>query len=360
MGSNKNNRDNQNNNDDEYDERGGCGCTVTCGCSVSGHSSHKKERSKDEKCKSYSFVTKNPFDVGIAKQLDEDEYLVLLTGNHHSVSDYDHDKLPDWVGMGERPCRIYKTVTTEELVDLWQLDHRSKHDPCYRKKSFDVCHPNGFINYYLTNGTNRSQVVEIKDATVDCSQGDPTLILKVKILNKGDDRLDLDGLYPRMFRVSLVIDHYGKIHADKHRSDKHHSDKHHKERDTIVQAPPSIVTGPVNFGDYSHGPVDQSHGPTMSDSSKMMGPTTTTTQSNQQTSQQQQAQQMGEGKKDKEKKKKKHEKCKGLKGKKKKKCLKKHHKNRGDHDDHDDHHDHHDHQDQDDHDDKKKSQNSKH
>lgn len=295
-------------NAEEYDERGGCGCVyeekmASCGCKYGN--SHKKNHHKKEKCRAYSFVSKNPFDVGIAKQLEGNEYLVLLSGNHHSVSDYDHDKLPDFVGMGERPCRIYKTLTTEELVDIWHINRNCGDDPCYTKKSFKVCHPNGFLNYYLTNGTNRSQVVEINEATVDTSQRDPTLVLKVKILSKGDDRLDLDGLYPRMFRVSLVVDHYGRIPSGK---TKHHD---HKRDTTVVQAPPSNFAFAPNFGDYS----------------KFMGPTTTTTttQSNQQTTQQQlaQQQQMGISKKE-EKKKGKKKDCNKIKDKKKKKeCLRK-------------------------------------
>jgi hypothetical protein len=295
---------------EEYDERDGCGCAyednfTSCGCK-SG-----KKHIKKEKCRAYSFVSKNPFDVGIAKQLEGNEYLVLLSGNHHSVSDYDHNKLPDFVGIGERPCRNYKTLTADELVNIWHIDKKYCDDPCFTKKSFKICHPNGFLNYYLTNGTNRSQVVEISEATIDTSQSDPALVLKVKILNKSDERLDLDGLYPRMFRVSLVIDHYGKIHNHT----KNHSNSNRNT--TVVQAPPSNYTFAPDYADYS----------------KMMGPTTTTTanttQSNQQTTQQQlaQQQQMGDGKKDDKKGKKKNAKkknCKKIKDKKKRKeCIKK-------------------------------------
>lgn len=292
------------NSSSEYDERGGCGCNTSCACTKPSPPKCKGNK----KCKSYSFVTKNPFDVAIAKKLsdneNDDEYLVLLSGNNHSLSDYDHDNLPDWVAMGERPCRVYKTVTTTELIDIWQLKNDSCN--CSRKASFDICHPNGYINYYLTNGTNRSQVVEIKDATVDTSQADPTLVLKVKLLQKGDSRLDLDGLYPRMFRVSLVIDQYCTIPKLKNSN----------SRSTTIAygpaSPPSNYTFAPNYN--------------QADYSKMMGPTTT--QTTQQTSQQvaQQQQHIGSsGKNDKDKKKKKN-KCKGLKGKEKKECLKKQNK----------------------------------
>ena len=261
-------------------------------------------------CATYSYVTKNPFDVGIAKALGGDEYLVLLSGNHHKSSDYDKDKLPDWIAMGERPCREYKTVETDELVQMWHMDYHPKEDPCLHKRSFDVCHPNGFINYYLSNGTNRSQVVEILEANVDTTQEDPTFVLKVKVLEKGDDRLELDGLFPRMFRVSLVV--------DSRKDDKRK--ENHTDRKTVIAYPPA--TGPVEFGSQA----------VVTGAQELSGPVTTTTTTTQDTTQQQlaqQQQQMGKfgddkGKKNKKDKKDKCKKCHKMKNKQqKKKCLKK-------------------------------------
>ena len=294
---------------EDYDTSGGCGCQAvsSCGCqAVSSCGYHSNGvhhgHSKEKHCRAYNFVSKNPFDVGIAKQLDDvgDEYLILLSGNHHSVSDYDHDNLPDWVAMGERPCRIYKTIATDELVSIWDHNGSCWDDPCYTKKSFKKCPPNGFLNFYLTNGTNRSQVVEIRDAKVDRSQADPTLVLKVKVLHKGDDRLDLDGLFPRMFRVSLVIDHYGKLgHLKK--------GGHHKTREsgavTVVNPPAPVINTTI-------------------------APTTTVapTVANTTVANQQQALQLAQQQQmDKKEKRKHHKKCKKIKNKKKKeKCLKKH------------------------------------
>merc|ERR1711998_142820 len=89
--------------------------------SGSGSKKHKKEK----KCRSYSFVTKNPYDVGITKSLSGGEFLVLLSGNHHATTDFDRDRLPDWIAIGERPCRQYKNLTTEELVEFWGLKKKA-------------------------------------------------------------------------------------------------------------------------------------------------------------------------------------------------------------------------------------------
>ena len=288
-----------------------------------GHHSKKKPT-----CRTYSYVTKNPFDVGVAKSLEEDEFLVLLSGNNHSTTDFDGDKLPDWIGMGERPCREYKTIDTNELVEMWQLKCNPAEDYCCHRRSFDVCHPNGYINYYLTNGTNRSQVVEIIEANVDTTGDDETLVLRVRVLEKGDDGLDLDGLSARMQRVSLVID--SRIDHTKRCPSKHHHSSHDLRNIEVVQAP---AAGPVNFAApvVTTGPVDMSHGPV--DQSKTATTTTTQSTSAQQTAQQvAQQQQQGEfgdkgDKKDKKKKKKDKKdcskKCKKMKGKKKKECMKK-------------------------------------
>jgi len=187
--------------------RSDCGCEPSpCGCDLTTPScgSNKKNK-KEKKCRTYSFVTKNPYDVGITKSLSSGEFLVLLSGNHHATSDYDKDRLPDWIAIGERPCRQYKSLATEELVEYWGLKKKPCNDPCLHKTSFDVCHPNGYINYYTTDGYNRSQTVEITDATVDSSQDDHALVLKVKLLNQDGGGPSLDGLFPRMFKVSLVM-----------------------------------------------------------------------------------------------------------------------------------------------------------
>lgn len=287
----------------------GCDCTV-------------KSKPKKCKCRSYFYAVKNPYDVGIAKAMSGGEYLVLLSGNRHGTTDYDGDDLPDWIGVGERPCRHYRTLTTEEMVSLWKDPARCR-DPCMRKTTFRQVHPNGYFNYYTTDGLNRSTMVEITDAKIEVANtGESTLCLMVKPSSKDDERLDLDALNSHMFRVNLSVN---PVQAPKHHRNGTRGDSNN--RTNIVMAPaPNIVMGATNFGN------------TITDSSKMMGPTTTTTanttqsttQSNQQTSQQQQAQQQGDGGgkkdgKDKKKKKKKgHHKCKHLKGKKKKECEKKH------------------------------------
>merc|ERR1711934_345134 len=197
--------------------RGGCGCEPPpCGCGYPSSGSGSKKHKKEKKCRSYSFVTKNPYDVGITKSLSGGEFLVLLSGNHHATSDFDKDRLPDWIAIGERPCRQYKNLTTEELVEFWGLKKKACNDPCLHRTSFDVCHPNGYVNYYTTDGYNRSQPIEITDATVDTSQNDHALVLKVKLLHQDGEGPQMDGLYPRMFKVALVLDGFcHKKHSNK-------------------------------------------------------------------------------------------------------------------------------------------------
>ena len=282
-----------------------------CGCDCKVESKPKKC-----KCRSYFYAAKNPFDVGIAKAMSGGEYLVLLSGNHHGTTDYDRDHLPDLIGIGERPCRHYRTLTTEEFVSLWK-DPSNCHDVCMRKTSFRRVHPNGYLNFYTTDGINRSAMVEITDAKIEVANtGESTLCLMVRLASNDDGRLELDGLDPHMFRVNLSVN---PVQAPKH----HRHGTRGDTRTNIVMASPPVTTiAPVITG-----------------SGNVSGPTTTTTanttqsttQSNQQVAQQQQQQQqMGAPDKDKDKKKKKkkkgHHKCKHLKGKKKKECEKKHKK----------------------------------
>lgn len=284
-----------------------------CGCDCSNKPNHTKCR-----CKSYFYAAKNPFDVGIAKEMGDGEYLVLLSGNRHGTTDFDGDQLPDWIGIGERPCRHYRTLTTEELVSLWK-DPSKGYDDCMRRTTFRQVHPNGYFNFYTTDGLNRSTMVEITDAKIEvATTGESTLCVMVRIANNDDDRLVLDGLDSHMFRVNLSVNPV--------RAPKNHRNGHRMERkvDIVMPSPPPApVFNNAPTVTMGHQAAGQQH----SDSSKMMGPTNVTTQSNQQTAQQQlaQQQQMGSGKEDKkkhDKKKKKKclKKCEDKKGKKKKKC----------------------------------------
>lgn len=303
--------------------RGGCGCDITpsCGCPTPSCGQNKKHK-KEKKCRTYSLVTKNPYDVGITKSLSSGEFLVLLSGNHHATTDFDRDRLPDWIALGERPCRQYKSLTTEELVEYWTLKKKPCNDPCLHKTSFDICHPNGFINYYTTDGYNRSQAIEVTDATVDSSQRDHALVLKVRLLHQDGEAPNLDGLYPRMFKVSLVLDGWC------------YKKQHHKGRTpTIIPimesapAAPSITLSPT-FSDIGSGETATGGGgatATGGQATSDVKQQTTATSTSTATAA------INKPKKDKKKKKekkkeKKKNKCDKIKDKKKKKkCLKKLH-----------------------------------
>ena len=307
--------DEMNSHNDEH-QRSGCGCEPPpCGCTYSNSGCGSKKHNKEKKCRSYSFVTKNPYDVGITKSMSNGEFLVLLSGNHHATSDYDKDRLPDWIAIGERPCRQYKNLTTEELVELWGLKKKACNDPCLHRTSFDVCHPNGYVNYYTTDGYNRSQPIEVTDATVDTSQNDHALVLKVKLLHQDGEGPQMDGLYPRMFKVALVLD--GFCHK-----------KHDNKRKVLFvpEAPPPAAA-PVNISLSDIGSDDgatATGGQATSDVKQTTTATSTATASAA----------INKEKKKKKKKDKKKKKCDHIKDKKKKKkCLKKLHEHEHKHSD---------------------------
>ena len=287
-------------------------CKKKCrqGCRRNGRNVCRNKRNKTlpEKCCTYSFVTKNPFDIAISKEYAPNHFLVLLSGNTHSNPPDNKSELPHWVKVANRPCRDYKSTNTKELVDLWTLNNNPCGDICYAERSYDVCHPNGYLNYYLTNGTNRSQVVEILHANLDESTNDPTLVLNVKLLSKSDDGENLDGLQTNMFRVSLVIDSIiNKDHSTRSKSD------------VTIAYPPAAAFN----NNYQAGATSNIMGPNTVDSSKNTTQDTTTTQTTIAQQQQQQQQQMGDGKQKKHNHSCKH-KCRKEKNKKKKKeCEKK-------------------------------------
>jgi hypothetical protein len=187
-----------------------CGSSCGSGCGSGSGSKHGKH------CKTYTIATKNPFDVGVASISDNNEYIVVLTGDNHSTSDFDGDNLPDWVGVGERPGRTYQTLTTKELVELFKRHRGRCDDPCLNLTTYKTVCPNAFITFSLVNGLPQSAAVEILDARIDHDDRGPMLCFRVKILHPDDDRLVLDGLHTRMFRVNLVIDAVKPFQPKKH------------------------------------------------------------------------------------------------------------------------------------------------
>ena len=178
--------------------RGCNSCKTGCGCS--SNRSHRKH------CKTYTLVTKNPYDVGVASVADNSEFIIILSGDRHSTSDYDNDHLPDWIGVGERPCRTYRTLSTSDIVELFKKCRGCGEDGCHNLTTYKTLCPNAFISYSLVNGLPQSAAVKILDAKLDQDDRGPLLCFRVKCLNRDDDRLLLDGLHTRMFRVNFTID----------------------------------------------------------------------------------------------------------------------------------------------------------
>ena len=54
---------------------------------------------KDESCNKHIIVSKNPFNIGAVSKLDNNRYLILLSGNYNSY-DANYDSLPDWIRLG--------------------------------------------------------------------------------------------------------------------------------------------------------------------------------------------------------------------------------------------------------------------
>lgn len=181
----------------------GCGCksqSCSTGCGCKSGTKHAKH------CKTYIISTKNPFDVGVSSVSDNNEFTIILSGDNHSTTDFDGDRLPDWVGVGERPCRTYQTLTTKEVVELFKRCRGPCGDPCLNLTTYKTLCPNAFITYSLVNGLPQSAAVEILDARLDSDDRGPLLCFRAKMLHNDDNRLVLDGLHTRMFRVNLIID----------------------------------------------------------------------------------------------------------------------------------------------------------
>lgn len=186
-----------------------CGCKKeNNGCNGCGskRGGGDGNRSGKKHCKTYTLVTKNPYDVGVASITDNNEYILVLSGGHHSTSDFDGDELPDWIGVGERPCRTYQTLSTKDIVELFKRCREYCDQSCHNLTTYKTLCPNAFITYNLVNDLPKSAAVEILDAKLDEDDTGPLICFRVKLLENDDDRLILEELHTRMFRVNLTID----------------------------------------------------------------------------------------------------------------------------------------------------------
>jgi len=160
---------------------------------------------KHKHCRKYTIASRNPFDVGIVSAQGDGTYLILLSGDYRGEVDVDQDGLPDWVGLGERPCRNYCSISTDKLVNLWNSTIKECSTYCNEHVSYKTLHPNALLNYNLVNDDSNCCAVEVTNATIESDGRGKILSLVVKPLasNDGDD---LDRLASRIYNINVVID----------------------------------------------------------------------------------------------------------------------------------------------------------
>ena len=156
-------------------------------------------------CRKYTIASRNPFDVGVVTAQDDGTYLVLLSGNYRGEVDVDADGLPDWVGLGERPCRKYRSLSTKNLVHLWNTVLNNCPYNCNEGVSYKTLCPNALLTYNLVNDDSNCCAVEVKSASIESDGRGNILSLTVKHLNS-EDGDSLDHIASRIFNVNVVID----------------------------------------------------------------------------------------------------------------------------------------------------------
>ena len=156
-------------------------------------------------CKKYSLACRNPFDVGSVTSSDNGEYIILLSGKTHLDADQDKDGLPDWIGIGERPCKKYTSISTNHLIKLWNTK-RTCDSACLRNTTFKSINPNGFITYKLVDDQSKSTAIKILNASLETDGLGNSLKLVVKLLSNESHHKDLNALPTHLFNVNLFID----------------------------------------------------------------------------------------------------------------------------------------------------------
>ena len=191
----------------------GCGCKLDTKAPKGCGSCPSKVAKRLSKCATYTITTKSPFDVGVATEHEVEggnsrEFLLLLSGRHHASEDEDKDSLPDWVGVGRRPCRVYRSVSTGDLLDLFQR-RRNSDDPCKNTTSYKSLHPNAILHYNLVTGVARTSSVEILEVHTESDGRGPILAVHVRCLEpeNEEDGSEQEDLPSRLFAVNVTIDH---------------------------------------------------------------------------------------------------------------------------------------------------------
>lgn len=183
------------------------------------------------KCRRYFFGNRSPFSVGVSKAFEGNKHLLLLSGNFLGKTDLDNDGLPDFVAVGERPCRYYGMITTKQFTSLWHRDHgKDFGKPCFKK-----CPPNAFVNFTNVSGQHLSAGVKILDAHLEHgdTQGEQTLVIVFRYLHSEDKPYHLDKFDSRIFNVSMNVD-AGKV--------KKFEEQH---RGTLIYNPVETTMGPT-------------------------------------------------------------------------------------------------------------------
>lgn len=184
----------------------GCGCKLDTKAPKGCGSCPSRVAKQLKLCSTYTITTKSPFDIGVATEDgNNQEYLLLLSGRHHSSEDEDKDSLPDWVGVGRRPCRVYRSVSTGDLLDLFQR-RRDHDDPCKNTTSYKSLNPNAVLHYNLVTGIAQTTAVEILEVHTESDGRGPILAVRVRCL-EGEEGSEQEDLPTSLFAVNVTIDH---------------------------------------------------------------------------------------------------------------------------------------------------------
>lgn len=170
-------------------------CYSDCGC---------KSNHDGLKCRRYFFGNRSPFSVGVSKPFEGNKHLLLLSGNFLGKTELDNNGLPDFVAVGERPCRYYGMITSNQFTSLWLPNQCGRcRKPCFKK-----CPPNAFVNFTNVSGQHLSAGIKILDAHLENGdlEGEQTLVMVFRYLHSEDKPYHLDKFDSRIFNVSMNID----------------------------------------------------------------------------------------------------------------------------------------------------------
>lgn len=189
------------------------------------------------KCRRYFFGNRSPFSVGVSKPFEGNKHLLLLSGNFLGKTELDNNGLPDFVAVGERPCRYYGMITSNQFTSLWLSNQCGGcRKPCFKK-----CPPNAFVNFTNVSGQHLSAGIKILDAHLENGDlgGEQTLVMVFRYLHSEDKPYHLDKFDSRIFNVSMNID------AARVRNLFENVSAHRDGGETVIYNPVETVMGPT-------------------------------------------------------------------------------------------------------------------